>query len=212
MPNWLISSAYLELSLGNFEQALRELDRALDLASEHNWWNDQSYCLCLKGLVYLRMKSINMAQETAGRLMQFVKQNEISDTSYLDFLLGSIELERGNYSQAISIFEKALSNNEYNILYSYAAAQAYYGERSLEKAQKECEKILSYIYSGYRIGYPGYSDLYSKLYYVQGLIFEQKGWKDKAIENYEKFLDLWKDADPGIVEVEDARDRLAGLK
>lgn len=39
-----------------------------------------------------------------------------------------------------------------------------------------------------------------------------KNWKGKAIEHFEKSLDLWKDADPGAPEVEDARERLAGLK
>jgi len=34
----------------------------------------------------------------------------------------------------------------------------------------------------------------------------------KAIEHYEKFLSLWKDADSSIAEVEDAKKRLAGLK
>ncbi|MEE9175639.1 MAG: hypothetical protein V3U19_05635 [Thermodesulfobacteriota bacterium] len=34
-------------------------------------------------------------------------------------------------------------------------------------------------------------------------------FKAKAIEHYEKFLSLWKDADPGILEVEDAKKRVA---
>jgi len=45
-----------------------------------------------------------------------------------------------------------------------------------------------------------------------GKIHEQQGDTAKAIEHYEKFLSLWKDADPGIAELGDARERLAGLK
>jgi hypothetical protein len=45
-----------------------------------------------------------------------------------------------------------------------------------------------------------------------GKIYEQQDNRGKAIENYEKFLDLWKNADSGFPEVEDARKRLAGLK
>jgi hypothetical protein len=33
-----------------------------------------------------------------------------------------------------------------------------------------------------------------------------------VIKHYEKCLDLWKDADPGIAEVEEARERVARLK
>ena len=44
-----------------------------------------------------------------------------------------------------------------------------------------------------------------------GKIYEKKGRKGKAIKSYRKFLDLWKDADPFISEVEDAKLRLIAL-
>ena len=41
---------------------------------------------------------------------------------------------------------------------------------------------------------------------------QQKAWKTDAIEHYERFLDLWKDADPGITKVEEARKRVVELR
>jgi len=212
LMGWHMASAYIEYISGNFEQALKALDRYWNFAVELRKLGDQSYCLCFRGLVYLEMASVDSAQETADELQQFMEQNKTVDISYYDFLSGSIELERGNYSRAISFFEKALVNSETFFLYSYSTALAYYGTGDLEKAQKEWEKILSPTLRSYGIGYPGFLDLNAKSYYMLGKIYERKGWPGKAIEHYEKFLNLWKDADPGLPEVEDARKRLVGLK
>ena len=57
-----------------------------------------------------------------------------------------------------------------------------------------------------------FRDIYAKSFYMLGKIYKQQRDKTKAIEHYEKLFSLWKDADPGIAEVEDARKRLAGLK
>jgi tetratricopeptide (TPR) repeat protein len=55
-------------------------------------------------------------------------------------------------------------------------------------------------------------DLYAKSFYMLGKIYEKKEMIREAMENYEKFLELWKDADPGIIEVSAAKKRLASLK
>jgi len=50
-----------------------------------------------------------------------------------------------------------------------------------------------------------------KAYYTLGRAYEESGWRDKAIEQYGIFLDIWKDADSGIPALEDARQRLTRL-
>ncbi len=49
------------------------------------------------------------------------------------------------------------------------------------------------------------------VHYSLGLAYESSGWADKAIEQYETFLGIWRDADPGLAKVADARARLERL-
>jgi myo-inositol catabolism protein IolC len=76
----------------------------------------------------------------------------------------------------------------------------------LDKARQEYEKITSLT-----VGRTFWGDIYAKSFYMLGKIAEQQGDKARAREQYQKFLDLWKDSDPGIPEVEDARKCLAEL-
>ena len=70
------------------------------------------------------------------------------------------------------------------------------------------EKALSHYDPGRIRAYPWPI----KAHYWLGVAYEKSGWNAKAIGQYEEFLDIWKDADPGIKEVDDARARLAQLK
>jgi len=51
-----------------------------------------------------------------------------------------------------------------------------------------------------------------KAHYLLGTAYEQINKIEQAIKQYEQFLSLWKDADPGIPEVENARARLKRLR
>ena len=85
-------------------------------------------------------------------------------------------------------------------------AKAYYLSGDLEKTRREYEKIISLTK-----GRLYYGDIFAESFYMLGKIYEQQGNKAQAIENYEKFLDLWRDADSGIAEVQDARKKLDEL-
>ena len=86
-------------------------------------------------------------------------------------------------------------------------AQVYLGMGDLVKAIQAYEEITTFD--------PESADrlmIHPTWHYELAKLYEQNGDTDKAIERYEKFLTLWKDADPGLPEVADAKERVAGLK
>jgi serine/threonine protein kinase/Tfp pilus assembly protein PilF len=210
------SFAYAYLRLMDPQEALKECDWLWDKALQEENFHLQRMALHYKGLIYLNMKSINEAESVAEELRDLI-ENGINKKKIRVYhhLMGMIELEKENLPEAIDYFKTANSllphqygfeDNE-NALFYDSLALAYLKAGDLAKAQEECEKITALT-----VGRLNFGKIHAKSFYMLGKIYEQKGDTAKAIEHYEKFLNLWKDADPGIAEVEDARKRLAGLK
>jgi serine/threonine protein kinase/Tfp pilus assembly protein PilF len=208
--------AYFLFRAGRHREALSELDRARDEAAEAGNWTAEKWCLKAKVSVYCAMNSPTEAGRAAGELEALVQRSmNPQEARVVDLARGAIELQKGNWPAAIDQLKKAASRlpNEHNILtdeqalYFEPLAQAYFKSGDLENARKLYEKITALT-----TGRARYGDIYARSYYKLGIIAEQKGDKAAAREHYGKFLGLWKDADPGLPEVVDARKRLAGLQ
>ncbi len=207
--------SYAHFRTGDFEKALDEVEKALAIAVETESLITQRSAYLLKGLVYVNSNQLDEAQKTADQLEALIiislNKNAIRQSTLLK---GMIESKRGNFSSAIELISEAIallphefefSNN--HAIYFENLADAYQKSGDLEKAKETYEKISLLTLSIVRFG-----DVYVKSFYRLGKINEELGNSVAAIENYEKFLDLWKDADPGIDEVGDAKKSLKKLK
>ena len=214
-----IWTAYSYLKSGRPTDVLKECDMAWNIAPDSDddlrW---QRRALYYKGRAYLALNSVEDAQNAANGIKELVEKGvNKKEIRYFHHLLGLIELEKKNYSRAIAHFKEAISLLPYECemgpftndqaIFAEPLALAHYDSGDREKARQEFEKILTLtmgkLYSG---------DIYARSLYWLGKIYEEEGLKGKAIEHYERFLELWKDADAGIPEVEDAKKRLPDLK
>jgi tetratricopeptide (TPR) repeat protein len=211
---------------GNFELSRKYFKRWFDFFSEQSPLFKQSieamYLFDL-GFLDLKQGQIDSAKSRAEKiesmLPKIAPENKDQIEHMYDILNGEVLLAEGSEQQAIVIGEKTSALAFTSPARSYEAiaynmpflrdvlARAYLENGELDKAITEYEKLISFDpqNKGRYLVHPVYHYRLAKLY-------QEKGWTGKAIEQYEKFLDIWKDADPGIAEVEDAKQRLAGLK
>ena len=182
--------------------------------------NTASHCFNL-GLVDLRQGRIDSAKSRLGKMKSLLPEIDPTNKNELEFfydiLQGEVYLAEGSVDQAIAVMEKASPLGrppliQYILFYNMPAmkdvlARVYRENGEIDKAIAEYVRLITFD--------PDAEErclIHPKYHYRLAQLYEQKGWRGKAIEQYEKFLDLWKDAVPGIAEVEDARERLEDIQ
>ncbi len=170
------------------------------------------------GLIDVKQGNIDSARSHLKEMEAWRAKRSVPGGSGYYELLGEILLAEKSYDEAISALKDIkqrkmpwIWNTRYIFGYNVQApkallAQAYKEKGNLDKAIEIYERITD----------PNPENregrlIYPKNYYYLAELYEMKGRKAKAIAHYEKFLDLWKNADLGLAELEDARKKLAGL-
>ncbi len=204
--------AILYLRTNRSQLALEEFAIVEDMAQKSETISGQIQSMYAKGIAHAQMKSfdeaLGVAEEIKRSIPIWMHKKLIR---YHDHLLGMIAFEKGNFPDSIQKLSRAIQSlyapednfPRIQAYFLFTLAQAYNRAGNLSRAQEEYEKVLAL-----HLGRIDGGDFYAKSLYELGKIFEQQGQKEMSIAHFQRFLDLWKNADPGLPEVADARIRL----
>ncbi|MCK5703063.1 MAG: tetratricopeptide repeat protein, partial [Cyclobacteriaceae bacterium] len=117
------------------------------------------------------------------------------------------EKQECNKAESIIVTKLKMSPGFAKILVSYHLAECQYEQGQLDKAAKNLLQLQQIYDNSYNIR----AIFYPKSFYLLGKIYEKKGDHNLAVQNYKKFLRIWKNADEDLPELIDAKKRLALL-
>ena len=151
--------------------------------------------------VYLMMGEYEKA-------LALAKEQLVFYIPFLDVVVKAyVYRAKGEYNEAIKDFQTVTQQGTLpmKVLRGYDLARCYFETGQNEKAIEAIRRVQR-TYGRLRFV------VYPKGFYLLGKIYERKGDTKLAIENYEKFLHLWKDADKDLPDLIEAKARLAKLK
>jgi tetratricopeptide (TPR) repeat protein len=182
----------LEAFLGNYDLARKLCHEAQtmhqDSASE--LWR------CSEAFAYAG--EVVQAEALTAKLDRMFPEDTVQQKVYLPVMRSNIERARGNAAKAAGLLTPALQY-EGTLDVNYQLAQAYLAEGEPAKAASELEELLGHRGSGWWHVYAplaqlGLARAYAKL-----------GDPEKSRQAYDNFFTTWKDADPNITILRQAK-------
>jgi tetratricopeptide (TPR) repeat protein len=172
--------------------------------------------LFIKGRLLAERRVLAEAERAVLELKALGEKSvDPADLRFTEFLSGLIELQKKDPRKAATLFGRACArlrseakwedSRDFALFYD-GLARALYASGDYEKARERYEKITLLTF-----GRLSHGDIYAKAFYMLGKIAERQGDRSRARENYRKFLELWRDADPGLPEVAEAKVRLGSI-
>ena len=143
-----------------------------------------------------------------SEIKETISASGYPDSAFYWMALGFTHYKLQHYDTAAVLWKKILTPEPHYFPALMYLGTSYLGAGKLGDAVATLEKA-SKVYDATRGGTP---DMGVLCQYHLGRAYEESGWSDKAIAQYERFLEIWKYADPGIREVADAENRLVHLK
>jgi len=214
--HWLKANIYFDL--GQYQMAQKENNSYLHYAHldpSRDAKGDSSGFYLLAGLCHIGLNHTDSAIADIERI-KLLSRDLKNDFNY-NYLEREIKITSAQHSaildsipldviQPLPVYD-FLNILVYNVPFRRnSLAEAYQRFGMTDKSIAIYEQMITFDPS------TSYRYLINPRYhYYLGILYQEKGLQEKAVEQYQKFLGLWQDADQGFKEPADAKKRLDRL-
>jgi len=200
---WQVNAALREAELGNFGAAREGVAAALKTSSGRD-------VQVLAALALARSGDASQAKKLAGELQKAYATNTMMKLCWVPTINAAIEVSGDDSSQALADLQTAipyeLSGLAINLYPAYVRGQAYLLAHNGTAAVAEFQKLPDH--RGIVINF-----VTGSLAHLQiGRAYAMQGDPAKAKAAYQDFFNIWKDADPDIPILKDAKREYAKLQ
>jgi DNA-binding winged helix-turn-helix (wHTH) protein/tetratricopeptide (TPR) repeat protein len=151
---------------------------------------------------------VNLAQKIAAMIAPLADQRSLEQMGYLHLLQGEIALSLNQHDKAIDLLKQSDSENRTGFSIE-ALAHAYQQSGKIDEAVATYEKML--VLTDLPLGWEP-QQRWLEARYALALDYSSHGDKQKARETLAALLNLWKDADPSLRLLKQAKAEYAKLQ